>query len=79
MEETKKKTVIEMTLGEYMKKTMLEQLAGPSGQAMVRQLSEVITRAVVQGIAVELRAAAKLNGGLVDVEQFLARLKPPTQ
>jgi hypothetical protein len=78
MDRAKKKTV-QMTLGEYMTKTMLERLRGPSGQATVRRLTEVITRSVVETIAVELRAAAERNGGLVDVEEFLARLKPSTQ
>lgn len=78
MNRAKKKTV-QMTLGEYMTKTMLDRLQGPSGKAMVRQLTEVITRAVVERITVELRAMATQNGGLVNVEEFLGRLKPSTQ
>jgi hypothetical protein len=78
MDKSNKKAV-QMTLGEYMTKTMLERLRGPSGQAMVRQLTDVITRSVVASISVELRAMAKESGGLVDINEFLARHKSSTQ
>ena len=78
MGESKNKTV-QMTLGDFMKESLLTRLRGPEGQAMLRGLSELITSQVMQVIAREMRAMAKETGGQVDVEQFLARFKPPIQ
>jgi len=46
---------------------------------MLRGLSELITSQVMQVIAREMRAMAKETGGQIDVEEFLARFKPPIQ
>jgi len=76
MDRAKKKTV-QMTLGEYMTKTMLDRLRGPSGQAMIRRLTDILTFQILQTIERELRAMAKESGGQLDIERVLARLKLP--
>jgi hypothetical protein len=78
MDSARKKTV-QMTLGQYMTKTMLERLKGPSGQAMVRQLTDILTFQILQMIERELRAMAKESGGQLDIERVLTRLKLPKQ
>ena len=68
-------TALQMTLVEYMKTTMLDELKGPSGQAMIKRLTEVLTFQILQAIERELRAMAKESGGHMDIEQVLARLQ----
>jgi hypothetical protein len=70
-----KETALQMTLAEYMKTTMLEELKGPSGQAMIKRLTEALTFQILQAIERELRAMAADSGGQMDIEQALARLQ----